>query len=495
MCGSLAEKAVLKNRRIHRTAKLEIRGHRYHLFLETSEANKARIFIRCPNLPTGNYHRDGKEASVVSEIIKCCAIVTRTDSLTPYFLQNSTVRSVIFRQQNLEKQGHPRMTTENLDPGIRIWLARKGFGAIEDIDKLERLAGCLTYGLILLFSCLPRKPRGTSVTSAGQLNDHRRREDISRETVKDTKAHCHDVIARSKEMFQEGTAREELPRLKTQVYTDKTACPGDKEDTSQQNTPVALQHDHPLTKAVEMLYHKLDNSPELEDESELSFPPELYREIEKQVASKEITDDSVDDIDDDMSFGNDGIPTSADEAAETATQRTSNRQYSAKPGSRRQTKFSTTPKAWRDEGPHFRGKVYIHEVPPTRAEGNVRQIAIWDLQLTIPNDLDIRDGMVGVSIETCAEGLLHPDRWATAATEQDIGGCLSFRITGKDTKGKRFAHIPRSKGENAVFRANSFIDILLHQASDYELVDRERRHVTSKAKERTRKRKYAIEGE
>jgi hypothetical protein len=39
------------------------------------------------------------------------------------------------------------MTSESLDPGTKLWLARKGISSDDDINRVQEIAGTLTRGL------------------------------------------------------------------------------------------------------------------------------------------------------------------------------------------------------------------------------------------------------------------------------------------------------------------------------------------------------------
>jgi hypothetical protein len=73
-------------------------------------------------------------------------------------MESSTVLATILRQAENEKQGASKMTLNELDTGVLIWLARKGFTEHDDIRQLERLAGSLSRGLLMLLHALPKRP-------------------------------------------------------------------------------------------------------------------------------------------------------------------------------------------------------------------------------------------------------------------------------------------------------------------------------------------------
>ncbi|GAB1312041.1 hypothetical protein MFIFM68171_02251 [Madurella fahalii] len=58
------------------------------------------------------------------------------------------------------------MTTDTLDPALKLWLVRKGFESEEDIRNLETIAdGSLSAGLLILLHALPRNPKTTVAPS------------------------------------------------------------------------------------------------------------------------------------------------------------------------------------------------------------------------------------------------------------------------------------------------------------------------------------------
>lgn len=108
---------------------LKLRGYSYRIHIARSgQGGLRRLFISCPQLPMKSWTIDGKYAAKICEILKFAALVTDLQApITPYFLESSTAISALFRQRALEKKGFPRMTTDTLPPGLKVWLARKGF--------------------------------------------------------------------------------------------------------------------------------------------------------------------------------------------------------------------------------------------------------------------------------------------------------------------------------------------------------------------------------
>ncbi|RYO90778.1 hypothetical protein DL766_008793 [Monosporascus sp. MC13-8B] len=351
--------------------------------------------------------------------------------LTLYFVQSSTALWLIFRQRALEGQGQPMMTTETLDPSIRVWFARKGFADESDgVGQARREDN----------DRLPKRTR--------ELPDDDRAL---------TKRHCHEIIEWHEKGWPDKLA-EQQRQSEVIALSEQGHCFGQAEG-------------HGLLDVI---------SPNNEDRKFLSDVDKLRRN--KKVLGGTIPSDEVielvkrqvecETLDEDIE-GDDRIEVCSTQEPPLAPTAQTNealgkKAYPVKPGFK---KFRLPcPKSWGEEGSVFRGKLCPHTVPPTCAKDNLRQICIWQLKLTFPGELNIGvDGVVYVSIEMCAEYLTHPDRWAQAATEEDVCRCLSFRIIGRDSKGGPFAHIPKSKGVLDVFRANTFVDLLLHRKSDFEI--------------------------
>lgn len=149
-------------------------------------------------------------------------------------------------------------------------------------------------------------------------------------------------------------------------------------------------------------------------------------------------------------------------------------------------KKRSSPNIWQREYGQFRGKLYRYTVPNKTAKSPTRRINLWkNLAIMFPDELDLgADGQdCFLSIEACAEHLRHPECYAMDAREDDICKCLSFKITGQRLNGQLFDFVPRVRGPKAVFRANSFADILLHGKDLHEIAKTARRYLYFKRKE------------
>jgi hypothetical protein len=91
--------------------------------------------------------------------------------------------------------------------------------------------------------------------------------------------------------------------------------------------------------------------------------------------------------------------------------------------------------------------------------------AVRVLRTFSPNDLDVGDGKAEVSIDVSAPGTQHPAMFATHARADDIGCRLAFQVTGKGSDGKTLVYTPHLSGRNVVAKANTFLDLLVHEAT------------------------------
>ncbi|KEY66696.1 hypothetical protein S7711_10533 [Stachybotrys chartarum IBT 7711] len=510
---------------------LRLRGYTYHLSFESTDGvTPAKLFIRCPQLPFKGNAIDGNHAAALCEIIKFAGVITGLHrTLMPYFLQSSSVLGWIVRQRAREKIGHPKVTAENLDGNVRIWLARKGFAKDADIRELERLAGSLI----------------------AYERTQKRIWELSADEVENAKRHCQGVIARH------GNRWAELKGGQQQEQRDAAANNHDySERPMSPRPPDALLPQNDEEQQILLEVGNLRRLREVSgDEVEEIFDEdhvlEVIRHVDSELLGNDgdwdsalddpvVTEDSevigdiaqLHDLENFNSQDDNSDGTSTGGKQSLASESTLNFPYDKKtstnqkkppvsgpgagsrlqpPGQRASDNHGNQPlsklrprptsagrraelkaisgpkkqhpgsvRSWRNEGGVFRDKLYEHLVIPTNSHGNFRQICIWDLRLVIPNDLDLGDGLVRVSIEMCAEHLLHPDRWARGATHEDIGGCLCLRILYKTSNRTPSSYTPQSNGKLDVYRANSFVDILLHGASELQLASTPRRFIKSR---------------
>ncbi|KFA78681.1 hypothetical protein S40288_11534 [Stachybotrys chartarum IBT 40288] len=376
---------------------------------------------------------------------------------------SSSVLGWIVRQRAREKIGHPKVTAENLDGNVRIWLARKGFAKDTDIRELERLVGSLIVPSAARRAAAPKR-RGTADSlEVGKL---RRLRELSGDEVE--------------EIFDEDHVLEVIR------HADSEPLGSDSNWDSVLDDP-AVTEDSEVIGDIDQL-HDLENFDPQDDNSNGTST----RGKESLASTSTLNFP----FDQKASTDQKKPPVSGSGAGSRLLpqgQRVSNnhgnqplsklRPRPTSAGRRVELKSICGPKkqhpwgvrSWRNEAGVFRDKLYEHLVIPTNSRDGFRQICVWDLRLAIPNDFDLGDGLVRVSIEMCAEHLHHPDRWTRGATHEDIGGCLCLRILYKGSNRTSSIYTPQPNGKLDVYRANSFVDILLHGASELQLVGTPRR--------------------
>ncbi|KAL7946633.1 hypothetical protein V8C42DRAFT_318396 [Trichoderma barbatum] len=118
-----------------------------------------RLLIRCPELSSNVWSASMFHTSRLSDVMRFVTKIANLENIRPYFVESSSVLGFILSQAKKERLGHPKMTTGTIDQGIRFWMARKGFSDIQDIHKLEELAGSLTLGLIIMLHALAKQSR------------------------------------------------------------------------------------------------------------------------------------------------------------------------------------------------------------------------------------------------------------------------------------------------------------------------------------------------
>ena len=172
LCGPRAESSLRAMIRDTRKYTLELCGFRYRMYVDdvtTSDSlgqgHAKRLFIRSPELAAKGSIMNSTRGTQLSELLRfAVSLAGLQETCRPYYIESSNAIASIFKRVHLERGGYPRMTTDTLDDGIRLWLARKGISEDRDIRVLKERAGSLTWGLLMLLSALPRQQRDTKDT-------------------------------------------------------------------------------------------------------------------------------------------------------------------------------------------------------------------------------------------------------------------------------------------------------------------------------------------
>lgn len=136
--------------------------------LNSNKANLERLFIQTPELPSDHWAISGSHTVGLSEGIKCSALVTGLPNIRAYFVESVSVLGRILRIASLERSGRS-ITSKDIDNTTGLWLGRKDFGKLEDIERLERMAGSISRGLLMLLNALPSHPPENKFPQAPSL--------------------------------------------------------------------------------------------------------------------------------------------------------------------------------------------------------------------------------------------------------------------------------------------------------------------------------------
>ncbi len=102
--------------------------------------------------------------------------------------------------------------------------------------------------------------------------------------------------------------------------------------------------------------------------------------------------------------------------------------------------------------------------------------------------MDIQNDRVYIKVEISKPGCRHADCYATSAMDEDPASRLAFRVRYVTSAGKEDVFYAKNDKVTNVFRANSFVDILVDQKSDLDIAETPRRYLYS-----TRPTKYLHE--
>lgn len=130
---------------------------------------------------------------------------------------------------------------------------------------------------------------------------------------------------------------------------------------------------------------------------------------------------------------------------------------------------STLTKSWWEEGSVYKFKKYPHVVPPLKI-GQRRKVYIWYCDIPFPDELDVGNGQVQISIDASPPGTQHPSMFAMDPKgDEDIACRLAFQVAVKGADGKSFIYKPHQSRRKAVAKANTLTDMLVNRTPLQEL--------------------------
>lgn len=135
----------------------------------------------------GNGHRS-------ANFLRLWALAKQKVDLGPYsalFLESNSIVGWICRQAESQRlhPGQDKGITDNLDPAIKFWLARRGITTDEDIQIIEKYGGDLITGLLMFLRALPRSPK-----VKGGLKRCSATKDADRARCRAKKTHKHESV-------------------------------------------------------------------------------------------------------------------------------------------------------------------------------------------------------------------------------------------------------------------------------------------------------------
>lgn len=153
-------------------------GMKYEACIDFSGSQIGRIYLRSPGLEY-TWMNNWSQARQISTLFDFAARITDTPLIHAHFASTAHAPTRIIRAADPEKNGQEAMTVDMIDPSIRAWLTRKGFHNDQDIHYLEREAGSLVTGLLMLMHVAPKCPPHFKI-KAGSLVPPRKEKKPSR---------------------------------------------------------------------------------------------------------------------------------------------------------------------------------------------------------------------------------------------------------------------------------------------------------------------------
>lgn len=159
VCGRRVEKHLqnLLHAALSPVYILRLSTYEIPTYLQVCESNILRIFFVSPS-PWINWTGSKLiQAKELREILKFAAHITKTDGIRYDFYESSGIVVRFIDDYISEKQlGSSRITSSSLPVDYRRFLYNTGFDTDESIRNLERAAGTLLTGMVMLINLLRR---------------------------------------------------------------------------------------------------------------------------------------------------------------------------------------------------------------------------------------------------------------------------------------------------------------------------------------------------
>lgn len=131
---------------------------------------------------------------------------------------------------------------------------------------------------------------------------------------------------------------------------------------------------------------------------------------------------------------------------------------------------------WRKESSRFRDFEYRYQADPDLSRSN-RTITPNSCHIGIARFEDIGDGTIWVRIEVSEAGQRHPQCYVSEALESDPASRLAFKLRYQPSSGPEVTRFGHRGGFQAIYAANTLVDILVDGKSYQEIAKTPRRYI------------------
>ena len=449
--------------------KLELDLCEYEVYLEKSSPFP-RLYLYCPEVPPDSALKQWATARRLDMIIKFAAVVTGTQRNRSGLFERAGAVLQIIRQAREERRGGAKLTCENLDINLRAWLHRKGITEDSDIREVEKAAGSLTRGLLMLLHLLPRDPRSTSTASAVLKNPTRKR-------LRQSKPFDRSEFEAVAQIYKKAKASVEKDVLENLTSATQDTKPDSVVDMNQSIQNEGSGQGTILETELGSLNSELPGEADYAAFNELlASNPTWETEFDTdKIESREFKDilslAHIGNPQIGQTLGNVTEGVRDDRPHPTTFSRPSTRhlgvaQYPWQSGKRSKEEWETKHKT---EG--------YRATAPDKVHSAGRVVTLCYMMLTFPSHWEFGERFITIFPEFSAPGTRNPDVYATAALESDPASRLAIRACGKLKDGEEFSIYMHRDTEQAVFAANAFADRVLDGIDKRDLHRRPRRYV------------------
>ena len=494
LCGPRAEKAILAaSGHILRSHTLSLGAYKYPIFAQDRSVSLGQtlpLFIRCGEMPSRVWSTDSIHTAKLSEVVRFSVKMLGLEGIRPYFVESSSVIGTIISYARREKQGQTPMTAQTIDPGLRTWLARKGFQREEDICQLEQLGGTLIRGLIAMLHALAQEARQRSTNpplrsmrkAHGRYSKHegsapkrfcQQQHSQIVEFVLKVRIHYESSLVLHQSNLDGRGSRVGTNNPTQEINKSTDLSTGEIElirDVS--NLMEANQEVQRLQGTLYPVTEPQDRDQGQDDNIEDSLITSLRQLAEDSADEEVIADQTHEEQGSDSATFRQQSLLKATVVPAAARRGVSRKNMTSRQKSRNFTK------CWDSEVGIFEQKEYPYEVPQGAHYQSCRfHVCYCPVDFTMVKDLSSENRIAFVQIEIRPKEMQHPNMYATSALDTDPACRLAFLIkyTNKDGAGNQFYATNRNRAP--LYRANSAVDILADRVAKSVVAKTARRYL------------------